>query len=99
MIRTANPFFGQRSSVSLLLGSPGIVALVGYIYFTTSSTAVPSGLTLPLLALFSGVNSVVFLAIACLIGAYAAPRVKLQMSTWMNRMRLWSSYRTANNFD
>jgi len=54
------------------------VALVGYIYFTTPPAAVPSGLTLSLLAVSSGVNSLLFLAVACLLGAYAAPRVGLQ---------------------
>jgi membrane protease YdiL (CAAX protease family) len=42
--------------VALLLGMPGIVALVGYIYVTTPATAVPAGLSLPLLALVSAVN-------------------------------------------
>ncbi|MFC7028899.1 hypothetical protein ACFQH8_18665, partial [Halomicroarcula sp. GCM10025710] len=37
--------FGKRFGVALLLGIPGIVALVGYIYFTTPVTAVPPGLS------------------------------------------------------
>lgn len=78
MTQAAKTSFGQRFGVSLLLGSPGIVALVGYIYFTTPPAAVPSGLTLSLLAVSSGVNSLLFLAVACLLGAYAAPRVGLQ---------------------
>jgi len=78
MTRVAKTSFGRRFGVSLLLGSPGIVALVGYIYFTTPPAAVPSGLTLSLLAVSSGVNSLLFLAVACLLGAYAAPRVGLQ---------------------
>lgn len=78
MAPTEKTSFVQRFGVSLLLGCPGIVALVGYIYFTTPPTAVPSGLTLSLLAISSGVNSMLFLAIACLLGAYAAPRVGLR---------------------
>jgi len=79
MSLTANgPSFGKRFGVALLLGTPGLVALVGYIYFTTPLTAVPPGLSLTLLAVSSGVNSLLFLAVACLLGAYAAPRVGLQ---------------------
>lgn len=70
--------FGKRFGVALLLGIPGIVALVGYIYFTTPETAVPSGLSLPLLAVLSAVNPLLLLSVACLFGAYAAPRVGLQ---------------------
>jgi membrane protease YdiL (CAAX protease family) len=69
--------FGQRFGVSLLLGLPGIVALVGYIYLTTPPSAVPAGLSLPLLAVLSGVNPLLLLAVACLLGAYAAPRAGL----------------------
>ncbi|WP_435073748.1 CPBP family intramembrane glutamic endopeptidase [Halorubrum sp. HHNYT27] len=75
---TNGPSFGKRFGVALLLGLPGIVALAGYIYFTTPPSAVPAGLTLSLLAVSSGVNSLLFLGIACLLGAYAAPRVGLQ---------------------
>jgi membrane protease YdiL (CAAX protease family) len=79
MFPTVNgPSFGKRFGVALLLGIPGIVALVGYIYVTTPATAVPAGLSLPLLALVSAVNPLVLLGIACLLGAYAAPRVGLQ---------------------
>ncbi|WP_418284866.1 CPBP family intramembrane glutamic endopeptidase [Halorubrum sp. DTA46] len=79
MSLTSNgPSFGKRFGVALLLGIPGIVALVGYIYFTTPEAAVPPGLSLPLLAVSSGVNSLLFLGVACLLGAYAAPRVGLQ---------------------
>ena len=70
--------FGKRFGVALLLGIPGIVALVGYIYFTTPVTAVPPGLSLPLLAVLSAINPLLLLAVACLLGAYAAPRVGLQ---------------------
>ena len=48
--------FGKRSGVTLLAGVPGIIALVGYIYGTTPPTAVPTGLSLPLLAVLSAVN-------------------------------------------
>ena len=79
MLSTANgPSFGKRFGVALLLGLPGIVALVGYIYVTTPATAVPAGLSLPLLALVSAVDPLLLLGIACLLGAYAAPRVGLQ---------------------
>ncbi|MDS0301012.1 CPBP family intramembrane metalloprotease [Halogeometricum sp. S1BR25-6] len=70
--------FVQRFGLALLLGVPGIVALVGYIYLTTPLTAVPAGLSLPLLALLSAVNPLLLLVVACLLGAYAAPRVGLQ---------------------
>ncbi|MDS0222277.1 CPBP family intramembrane metalloprotease [Haloarcula sp. S1AR25-5A] len=73
-----NPSFSKRFGVALLLGVPGIVALAGYIYFTTPPSAVPTGLTLSLLAVSSGVNSLLFLGVACLLGAYAAPRVGLR---------------------
>lgn len=70
MSLTANgPSFGKRFGVALLLGMPGIVALVGYIYFTTPATAVPAGLSLPLLALVSAVNPLLLLGVACLLGA------------------------------
>jgi hypothetical protein len=79
MSPTANgPSFSKRFGVALLLGMPGIVALVGYMYVTTPATAVPAGLSLPLLALVSAVNPLLFLGVSCLLGAYAAPRVGLQ---------------------
>ena len=70
--------FARRFGSALLLGLPGIVALVGYIYFTTPPSAVPSGLSLPLLAVVSAVNPLLLLGVACLLGAYAAPRVGLR---------------------
>ena len=70
--------FGERVGVTVLAGLPGIVALVGYVYLTTPPTAVPAGLSLALLAVLSGVNPLVFLGVACLLGAYAAPRVGLR---------------------
>ena len=72
------PSFGKRFGTSLLLGVPGIVALVGYVYLTTPPSAVPPGLSLPLLAVLSGINPLLLLGVACLLGAYAAPRVGLQ---------------------
>ena len=77
--------FGKRFGVTLLAGVPGIVALVGYIYVTTPPTAVPAGLSLPLLAVLSAVNPLILLGVACLLGAYAAPRVGLQ-SYLVNRV-------------
>ncbi|WP_276302733.1 CPBP family intramembrane glutamic endopeptidase [Halorussus lipolyticus] len=74
----SNSSFGKRFGVSLILGLPGIVALVGYIFLTTPPSAIPTGLTLLLLAVSSGVNSLLFLGLACLFGAYAAPRVGLR---------------------
>ena len=74
----SGPSFVKRFGVALLLGIPGIVALVGYIYVTTPETAVPSGLSLPLLAVLSAVNPLLLLIVACLLGAYAAPRAGLQ---------------------
>ena len=70
--------FARRFGVALLLGIPGIVALVGYIYLTTPQSAVPPGLSLALLAVLSGVNPLLLLGVACLLGAYAAPRAGLQ---------------------
>ena len=70
--------FGKRFGRPLLAGSPGIVALVGYIYLTTPPAAVPAGLSLPLLAVLSAVNPLLLLGVACLAGAYTAPRVGLQ---------------------
>lgn len=70
--------FGRRFGVTLLAGVPGILALVGYIYLTTPPAAVPPGLSLPLLAIVSGINPLLFLIVACLLGAYAAPRVGLR---------------------
>lgn len=72
------PSFGRRFAVTLLLGMPGIVALVAYVYLTTPPTAVPAGLSRPLLAIVSGANPLLLLTVACLLGAYAAPRVGLQ---------------------
>jgi membrane protease YdiL (CAAX protease family) len=74
--RTAS--FAKRFAVTLLAGIPGILALVGYIYLTTPPTAVPAGLSLPLLAASSGINSLLILVVACLLGTYAAPRAGLQ---------------------
>jgi hypothetical protein len=64
--------------VTLLAGIPGILALSGYIYLTTPPTDVPAGLSLPLLAVSAGGNSLLLLAIACLVGTYTAPRVELR---------------------
>lgn len=72
------PSFGKRFGISLLLGTPGIVALVGYVYLTTPPSAVPPGLSLPVLAMVSGLNPLLLLGVACLFGAYTAPRVGLQ---------------------
>ena len=69
---TNGPSFGKRSGVATLLGIPGIVALVGYIYLTTPPTAVPSGLSLPFVALVSAVNPLLLLGVACMLGAYTA---------------------------
>ncbi|NHN42976.1 CPBP family intramembrane metalloprotease [Halorubellus sp. JP-L1] len=73
----ASSSFAKRFGVTLLAGTPGIVALSGYIYLTTPPTAVPAGLSLPLLAVSAGVNSLLLLAVACVIGTYTAPRVAL----------------------
>lgn len=70
--------FAARFGVTLLAGVPGILALVGYIYLTTPPAAVPAGLSLPLLAVLSGVSPLFLLAVACLLGTYAAPRVGLR---------------------
>ncbi|GAB6862841.1 CPBP family intramembrane glutamic endopeptidase [Haloplanus litoreus] len=73
----ASSSFAKPFGVTLLAGTPGIVALSGYIYLTTPTTAIPTGLSLPLFAVSAGVNSLLLLAVACLIGTYTAPRVEL----------------------
>lgn len=85
--------FGRRFGVTLLAGIPGILALVGYVYFTTPPSAVPAGLSLQLLAVSTGVNSVLFLGVACLLGAYTAPRVGLR-SVLVDRMQGGGRIRT-----
>ncbi|MDZ7849781.1 MAG: CPBP family intramembrane glutamic endopeptidase [Halodesulfurarchaeum sp.] len=70
--------FGKRFGVTVLVGVTGIVALASYIYITTPPTAVPAGLSLPLLAVLSAVNPLLLLGGACLLGAYTAPRVGLR---------------------
>jgi membrane protease YdiL (CAAX protease family) len=69
--------FAKRVGVPLLAGTPGIVALGGYVYFTTPPTAVPPGLSRALLAVSAVGNSLLLLAVACLVGTYTAPRVGL----------------------
>ena len=70
--------FRARFGVTLLAGLPGIVALVAYVYRSTPPEAVPPGLTRPLLALLSGISPLLLLAVACLVGAYAAPKAALR---------------------
>jgi membrane protease YdiL (CAAX protease family) len=77
MSRTEHATFTKRFGVTVLAGIPGILALSGYIYLTTPATAVPAGLSLPLLAVSAGVNSLLLLTVACLVGAYTAPQVDL----------------------
>jgi hypothetical protein len=81
----------------MLLGIPGIVSLVGYIYLTTPETAVPAGLSLPLLAVVSAINPLLLLGVACLLGAYAAPRVGLQsyvVDRTGSPSKIWQDLRT-----
>ncbi|MFC6940745.1 CPBP family intramembrane glutamic endopeptidase [Salinirubellus sp. GCM10025818] len=70
--------FGRRVGATLLAGIPGVLALVGYIYLTTPTAAVPAGLSLPLFAALSGINPLLLLSVACLLGAYTAPRAGLR---------------------
>ncbi|WP_144799219.1 CPBP family intramembrane glutamic endopeptidase [Halorubrum depositum] len=72
------PSFAKRFGSTLLAGVPGVLALGGYVYLTTPPTAVPPGLSLPLLAVSAVVNSLLLLAVACLVGTYAAPRAGLR---------------------
>ena len=72
------PSFRARFGVALLTGVPGIAALVGYLYLTTPPTSVPAGLSLPAFAVLSGINPLLLLVVACLLGAYAAPKVGLR---------------------
>ena len=74
------PSFAKRFGATLLAGVPGVLALSGYVYLTTPQSAVPAGLSLRLLAVSAGGNSLLLLAVACLIGTYAAPRVGLRSS-------------------
>lgn len=89
--------FAKRFGVTLLAGISGIFALSGYIYLTTPSTAVPVGLSLPLLAVSSGVAPLLLLVVACLLGTYAAPRVGLQsyLVDWVGTGdRIWQRLRS-----
>jgi membrane protease YdiL (CAAX protease family) len=70
--------YGRRVGTTLLAGIPGVLALVGYVYLTTPPAAVPAGLSLSLFAALSGINPLLLLSIACLLGAYTAPRVGLR---------------------
>ena len=101
MSRTGNtPSFGRRFGMALLLGLPGIVALIGYIYLTTPTTAIPTGLSRQLLALLSAVNPLLLLSVACLLGAYTAPRVGLHSYAIERRPTaegLWDHLRTEAN--
>ena len=72
------PSYGIRFTVALLAGIPGIIALSVSIYVSTPPETVPSGLSLAQLALLSAVNPFVLLGVACLLGAYAAPKVGLR---------------------
>ncbi|TKX85667.1 CPBP family intramembrane metalloprotease [Halorubrum sp. SS5] len=78
MASTPRSSLRARFGVALLAGLPGVAALVWYVYRTTPPTAVPPGLSRPLLALLTAVNPLLLLVVACLIGAYAAPRVGLR---------------------
>ena len=75
---TPAPSFRARFGITLLAGLPGIVALAAYVYRSTPPEAVPAGLSRPVLAVLSGLNPLLLLAVACLIGAYAAPRAGLR---------------------
>ena len=72
------PSYGRRFGVAVLAGIPGIVALSLLLYASTPPEAVPSGSSLAELAFLSALNPLILLAVACLLGAYAAPRVGLQ---------------------
>lgn len=78
MSRTERGSFARRFGATLSAGVPGILAISAYVYLTTPPTAVPAGLSLSLLAVSAAVNSLVLLAVACLVGTYTAPRVGLR---------------------
>ena len=78
MSPTTSPSFRVRFGITLLAGLPGIVALVGYVFLASPPESVPPGLSRATLALLSGVTPLLLLAVACLIGAYAAPRAGLR---------------------
>jgi membrane protease YdiL (CAAX protease family) len=78
MSRTERGSFARRFGATLSVGVPGVLALTAYVYLTTPAAAVPAGLSRPLLAASAAANSLVLLAVACLIGTYAAPRAGLQ---------------------
>lgn len=94
--KTSGISFGKRVGVTVLAGVPGIVALIGYIYLTTPPTTAPAGLSLPLIAILSAVNPLLLLGVACLLVAYAAPKVGLR-SHLINRIetgdRIWRHLR------
>mgnify|MGYP006291800181 CR=1 FL=1 len=75
---TPLPRFRARFGAAFLAGLPGIVALVAYVYRSTPPEAVPAGLSRQSLAVLSGVNPLLLLAVACLVGAYAAPKAGLR---------------------
>ena len=95
------PSFGRRFLLALLFGLPGIAALSAYIYVATPETAVPAGLSLPLLAIVSAVNPLLLLGVACVLGAYAAPRVGLRsyvIQGGRTNEGVWGHLRTQAGF-
>jgi membrane protease YdiL (CAAX protease family) len=95
------PSFGRRFVIALLLGLPGIAALSAYIYISTPEATVPAGLTRPLLAIVSAVNPLLLLGVACILGAYAAPRVGLRSYVIQGRTSdegVWGHLRNQAGF-
>lgn len=70
--------FRQRFGVPLAATIPGIVALALYVFLTTDPASTPHGLPVSVLAAASIVNPLILVVIACLLGAYTAPRVGLR---------------------
>ena len=71
------PFY-QRVGIMVLAALPGILALGLYIYLTTDPANTPTGLSVLVLAALSTINPLLLVVVACLLGAYTAPRVGLR---------------------
>jgi len=76
----------RRAGFMLLVGLPGVIAVAAHTALATPATAIPPGLSRPLLAVSAIINSFIILVPACLLGAYAAPKVGLR-SYLLDRLR------------
>lgn len=84
------PSLFRRAGLMLLLGLPGVLAVTAHTAYATPATAIPPGLSRTLLAVSALGNSLILLVPACLLGAYAAPKVGLR-SYLIDRLRMGDS--------